>query len=189
MDCSGMQQYQWSQRIDGQVVSLDRFRLLKQALRWHVVGFFGWCAPRPDEPIPWSEEPIRTRLQLLDKKHGKRLMVLATGTMTGFLGLAYKCCKYEGIAHASIVPSEALKQGTQRSVSWLIPCGSAFGDETLSMVSLCDEVIAFGGGKYTLREVQTAIKHKVKVDLIRGFGGVSDMRYEDIINAEPDSCE
>lgn len=172
----------WRLRTSAKILTEPGFASLKHQLNLHVVGVAGFARPWSRlslggahlvQVVSDARATICHVLADRQRRHGRRLVMASGATKQGVLQLAYEVCAFLSIAAMGIAPDQALNFPLGR-MRYMLPFGSAFGDESPAFIRAIDELIVLGGGPQSQREVFLAAQAQRPITIIQGFGGIAD---------------
>lgn len=134
-----------------------------------VIGSAGWEEYPDKKPSKKIFELAYQTGKLIAQKNA----ILICGGKGGIMEEACRGAKEKGGITAGIVSGNIRNQVNKyidvEVVSGTINCG-----EESIIISMCDGIIAIGGGSGTLQEIATAYRNKKPIVAIKGSGGWTD---------------
>lgn len=128
-----------------------------------------------------DEYPKNTRLNSktfeyayeLGKLLGSKGYTIVTGGKSGVMESSFKGAKSVKALTVGVVTGDKRKTANQYTDVEVVSGMNTTGEEAL-LVTMCDAVIALGGGAGTLQEIAIAYRKQIPVIIIKGLGGWSE---------------
>lgn len=172
----------WHKKTNARLLTLTEFLSLKSEKMLHIVGVVGFTRSwqkiggknqDANQLMAAARQVIQTELTLRQQRYEPRLVMCSGATDAGVLQLAYQEAAKLGITAMGVTPDRTLQYNVGE-MSYLIPFGHEFGDESEAFLQVIDELILMGGGPQSRTETLAAIKLGKPVTIIQGFGGAAD---------------
>jgi len=134
-----------------------------------VIGSAGWEEYPNNKPNKKIYELAYETGQLIAQENA----VLICGGKGGIMEEACRGAKEKGGITAGII-SGNIRNQTNKYVDVEVVSGATNCGEESIIISMCDAVIAIGGGSGTLQEIATAYRNRKPIVVLKGSGGWSN---------------
>lgn len=141
----------------------------------------GVICPAGPEEYPKGMAPkdaVYEACEIVGKLLARRGVIVVTGGKSGGMEAAARGAKSEGGLTVGVISGgERFTSNSFTDVEF-VSSASLAGLDEFFLVSMCDGIIAVGGGAGTLEELTIAYRNKKPIVLLRGSGGWADRLSE-----------